>query len=148
MFVDELKSAFEERLRREEHNLRAISRKSGVNNSTVNRLNSKKADFSNIPALTIQRLFPEMKVYFFRSDWPEGGGVMVAGSNNAPIANGTHAKASVRTDAPPAPWMQDPALSDDSTRILLSYWRELPPSRRFEFLMKLAQIKEDTGLKK
>ena len=37
---------------------------------------------------------------------------------------------------------QDPALSDDSTRILLSYWRELPPSRRFEFLMKLAEVKE------
>ena len=135
MFVDELKIAFARLVFQEDHNLLSISRKSGVNNSTVNRLNSKKADFSNIPALTIQRLFPEMRVYFFRSDWPDGGGIMVGGSNHAPIANGAHAKAMVRTGADP--------VEDDSTRMLLSYWRDLPQSKRFEFLMKLAEMKED-----
>ena len=109
-----------------------------MNNSTVNRLNSKKADFSNIPALTIQRLFPEMRVYFFRSDWPAG--VTVTGTNSGAIANGAHAKAMVRTGADP--------VEDDSTRMLLSYWRDLPQSRRFEFLMKLAEMKEDAENKK
>lgn len=142
MFVDELKKAFEERLRQEEHNIRALSRKSGVNNSTVNRLNSKKADFSNIPALTIQRLFPEMRVYFFRGQWPDGGGVMVGGSNHAPIANGAHAKAVSQVSAPPG------APADETTRLLLAYWRELPPSKRFEFLAKLAELKEDAESKK
>jgi len=142
MFVEELKKAFARRLSQEDHNIRALSRKSGVNNSTVNRLNSKKAAFENIPALTIQRLFPEIRVYFFREDRPDGGGVMVAGPNNAPIANGTHANASVRCAA-----ASDP-VTDDSTRMLLEYWRDLPQSRRFEFLMKLAQIKEDADQKK
>ena len=133
MFVDELKKAFDQRLRQEEHNIRALERKTQVNYSTLNRLNSKKADFSNIPALTIQRLFPEMRVYFFRSDWPAG--VTVTGTNSGAIANGTHAKAMVRTGADP--------VEDDSTRMLLSYWRDLPQSKRFEFLMKLAEMKED-----
>ena len=138
MFVDELKIAFARLVSMEEHNLLSISRTSGVNNSTVNRLNSKKADFSNIPALTIQRLFPEMRVYFFRSDWPAG--VTVTGTNSGAIANGTHAKAMVRTGADP--------VEDDSTRMLLSYWRDLPQSKRFEFLMKLAEMKEDAEKKK
>ena len=137
MFVDELKKAFEERLRQEEHNIRALERKTQVNYSTLNRLNSKKADFSNIPALTIQRLFPEMRVYFFRSDWPDRGGVMVGGSNHAPIANGAHAKAVSSQVSPPDP------VADETTRLLLSYWRDLPQSKRFEFLMKLAEMKED-----
>lgn len=140
MFVDELKKAFDQRLRQEEHNIRALERKTQVNYSTLNRLNSKKADFSNIPALTIQRLFPEMRVYFFRSDWPDGGGIMVGGSNHAPIANGAHAKATIRTGTD--------LIMDDSTRMLLSYWRDLPQSRRFEFLMKLAEMKEDAENKK
>ena len=121
MFVDELKIAFARLVSQEDHNLLSISRKSGVNNSTVNRLNSKKADFSNIPALTIQRLFPEMRVYFFRTDWPDGGGIMVGGSNLAPIANGAHAKAVSHVSAPPG------APADETTRLLLAYWRELPP---------------------
>lgn len=133
MFVDELKNAFEQRLRQEEHNIRALERKTQVNYSTLNRLNSKKADFSNIPALTIQRLFPEMRVYFFRSDWPAG--VTVTGTNSGAIATGVNAKASVHNSSDP--------VSDDSTRMLLSYWRDLPQSKRFEFLMKLAQLKED-----
>ena len=142
MFVDELKMAFARLVSQEDHNLLSISRKSGVNNSTVNRLNSKKADFSNIPALTIQRLFPEMRVYFFRSQWPDGGGVMVGGSNHAPIANGAHAKAVSQQAAPPDP------VADETTRLLLAYWQELPQSKRFEFLMKLAEMKEDAENKK
>ena len=133
MFVDELKKAFDQRLRQEEHNIRALERKTQVNYSTLNRLNSKKADFSNIPALTIQRLFPEMRVYFFRSDWPAG--VTVTGTNSGAIASGNHAKATVRTGSD--------LVADDSTRMLLAYWRDLPQSKRFEFLMKLAEMKED-----
>lgn len=136
MFVDELKKAFEERLRQEEHNIRALSRKSGVNNSTVNRLNSKKADFSNIPALTIQRLFPEMRVYFFRSDYPRDAGIMVTGPNTGPIASGVNANATVRIGQQPDP------VADESTKMLLSYWNNLPASKRFEFLMQLAREAE------
>lgn len=142
MFVDELKIAFARLVSQQEHNLLSISRKSGVNNSTVNRLNSKKADFSNIPALTIQRLFPEMRVYFFRSDWPDAGGIMVGGSNHAPIANGAHAKAVSQQAAPSDP------VADETTRLLLAYWQDLPQSKRFEFLMKLAELKEDAEKKK
>ena len=31
---------------------------------------------------------------------------------------------------------------DESTKILLAYWEDLPHSKRFEFLMKLAELKE------
>ncbi len=142
MFVDELKIAFARLVSQEDHNLLSISRKAGVYNSTVNRLNSNYSDFSIIPALTIQRLFPEMRVYFFRSDWPDGGGIMVGGSNHAPIANGAHAKAVSSQVSPPDP------VADETTRLLLAYWRDLPQSKRFEFLMKLAELKEDAENKK
>ncbi|NCB09606.1 MAG: hypothetical protein EOM73_15795 [Bacteroidia bacterium] len=148
MYIDELKAAFYRLIEHEEHNIRSISRLTGVNNSTLNRLNSKKADFENIPAKTVQRLFPEMKVYFFRTDWPDGA-VLVHGANNAPIANGSNARASVRygrnaqvlTGSANSPLE---TVQDESTRMLLTYWKDLPQSKRFEFLMKLAQIKEDT----
>lgn len=136
MFVDELKKAFARLVSMEEHNLLSISRKSGVNNSTVNRLNSKKADFSNIPALTIQRLFPEMRVYFFRSDYPRDAGIMVTGPNTGPIASGVNANATVRIGQQPDP------VADESTKMLLSYWNNLPASKRFEFLMQLAREAE------
>lgn len=96
MFVDELKNAFERLVEKEKNNLLALTRNTGVNNSTVSRLHSRKADFHNLPALTVQRLFPEMKVFFFREDYPAGIGVSVAGSVHAPIANGANAKATVR----------------------------------------------------
>ncbi len=96
MFVDELKIAFERRLAQEDHNIRSLERKTQVNYSTLNRLHSQKAGFGNLPALTVQRLFPEMKVFFFREDYPSGLGVSVIGANHAPIANGAHAKATVR----------------------------------------------------
>lgn len=97
MFVDELKIAFERLLEKERNNLLALTRNTGVNNSTVNRLHSQKANFGNLPALTVQRLFPEMKVFFFREDYPpDCGGVSVNGTNHAPIANGAHAKATIR----------------------------------------------------
>ena len=142
MFVDELEKAFEYRLQQEGNNIRALSRKSGVNNSTVNRLNSKKADFANLPALTIQRLFPELRVFFFRSDYPAGAGVTVTGTNSGSIANGANARATVgdRREGDP--------LQDESTKLLLTYWRDLPPSRRFEFLMMLARSKEEAEAKK
>jgi hypothetical protein len=71
MFVNELKEAFSRLVARESHNLLAITRKTGVNNSTLNRLNASKASFENIPAKTIERLFPRMVVYFFPEDAPQ-----------------------------------------------------------------------------
>lgn len=72
MFVNELKEAFSRLVTRESNNLLAITRKTGVNNSTLNRLNASKASFENIPAKTIERLFPRMVVYFFPEDAPQG----------------------------------------------------------------------------
>ena len=87
MFVDELKEAFQRLLEHENNNLLALTRKTGVNNSTLNRLNSQKANFKNIPAQTIQRLFPKMTVYFFPEDRPRGS-VSVNGVNHGAIATG------------------------------------------------------------
>ena len=70
MFVNELKEAFSRLVARESHNLLSLTRKTGVNNSTLNRLNASKASFENIPAKTIERLFPRMVVYFFPEDAP------------------------------------------------------------------------------
>ena len=67
---------------------------------------------------------------------------MVGGSNHAPIANGAHAKAVSSQVSPPDP------VADETTRLLLAYWQELPQSKRFEFLMKLAEMKEDADNKK
>ena len=71
MFVNELKEAFLRLVARESHNLLSLTRKTGVNNSTLNRLNASKASFENIPAKTIERLFPRMVVYFFPEDAPQ-----------------------------------------------------------------------------
>ena len=86
MFLDDLKLAFEERLKAENYNIRQLSLKTGVNNSTLNRLNSQKASLENIPVLTMQRLFPDMVVYFF-------GHKDVAHTNNGAIANGNYSTA-------------------------------------------------------
>lgn len=72
MFVDELKSAFFRLVEKERRNLLSITRITGVNNSTLNRLYSNKAQFENIPAKTIERLFPHITVYFFPEDKPLG----------------------------------------------------------------------------
>ena len=94
MFVNELKEAFSRLVAREGHNLLAITRKTGVNNSTLNRLNASKASFENIPAKTIERLFPRMVVYFFPEDAPRGD-VNVSGT----IASGRSARAIVAIDS-------------------------------------------------
>ena len=94
MFVDELKIAFERLVEKEKNNLLALTRNTGVNNSTVNRLHSQKADFGNLPALTIQRLFPKMKVYFFPEDYPEKK-IVVEGNNSGAIAHGERSFAMV-----------------------------------------------------
>lgn len=101
MFVDELKEAFQRLLEQGNHNLLALTRKTGVNNSTLNRLNSQKADFENIPARTIQRLFPKMTVYFFPEDRPRGS-VSVNGVNHGAIATGSRSIAVATGTAPVA----------------------------------------------
>ena len=135
MFIDELKKAFVEKLVQEDFNIRALARRTGVNNSTLNRLKSKKANFENIPALTIQRLFPDIQVFFF-GEKTCGEKILVSGVNTAPIANGKHANISISSRN------GSEIIFDESTKILLAYWEDLPQSKRFEFLMKLAELKE------
>ena len=93
MFVDELKRAFFRLAQKESNNLLALTRKTGVNNSTLNRLNSHKANFENLPAKTIERLFPRMVVYFFPEDAPRNEG-NVSGA----IAAGKKTRAVVSID--------------------------------------------------
>ena len=67
------KAAYRKLLEREHLNILSLSRSTGVNYATANRLAQPKADFSNIPLSTIERLFPELKVYFFPDEAPSSG---------------------------------------------------------------------------
>ena len=64
------KAAYRKLLERDHLNILSLSRSTGVNYATANRLAQPKADFSNIPLSTIERLFPELKIYFFRDEYP------------------------------------------------------------------------------
>ena len=140
MTLDEqIKRAFSTLVEQEDRNLRQISLKKGLAYSIIHKLYSGESSFSKMSVQTLAKLFPRLRISFFGE---EPNGITVNGNNTGAIASGANARASVQTGAPPVPWAQEPALSDESTRILLSYWRELPPSRRFEFLMKLAEVKE------
>jgi hypothetical protein len=45
-----------------------LQEKSGVDYASINRLNSGKNDFKNIPLRTLIKLFPEMEITFFSDE--------------------------------------------------------------------------------
>jgi hypothetical protein len=49
-----------------------LQEKTGVDYSIINRLNSGKRDFKDLPLQTLIKLFPELRMYFFREEYPSG----------------------------------------------------------------------------
>ena len=139
MFVNELKEAFSRLVARESHNLLAITRKTGVNNSTLNRLNAKKASFENIPAKTIERLFPRMVVYFFPEDAPRGN-VNVSGT----IASGHSARAIVAIDSggriPPPDVDGSETINLSELEFLILHAEKLTAEEQIKFLRFLKDL--------
>ncbi len=61
------KQAFFKALGREDNMLR-LSEKTGIAYPIINKLNSGKSAFENIPLGTFERLFPELEVTFFKDE--------------------------------------------------------------------------------
>lgn len=69
-WIEKTKEAFAKAVERE-YNLNRYAEKIGVSYSIVNRLRSGKTQFEKLDLSTFFRLFPEMKIYFFREEYPE-----------------------------------------------------------------------------
>ena len=136
MNSQEVKNALRNAIFKCNGNIRELSRKTGVAYSILHRLINGRTDIERVPFGTLSRLFPEMKITFFAEDYPVADCVVVSGSNSGAIANGRQSSAVVNNDGGIM------TNIDESTRILLSYWKDLPNSRRFEIIAKLAEIKE------
>ncbi|OQA78280.1 MAG: hypothetical protein BWY31_04373 [Lentisphaerae bacterium ADurb.Bin242] len=109
---EKIKAAFDRAVERENRNLSQYAHKTGVPYTIIHNLKSGKTGFSRMTVATLSRMFPEMRVFFFREDFPAGGVVSVGGANLAPIANGSHADASVHVGEP----VSRPKKPDDGNR--------------------------------
>ncbi len=69
-WIEKTKEAFAKAVERE-YNLNRYAEKIGISYSIVNRLRSGKTQFEKLDLSTFFRLFPEMKIYFFREEYPE-----------------------------------------------------------------------------
>lgn len=87
----EIKAAFDRSVNREDRNLNQLAQKTGVPYSVIHNLANGKKTFLRLEFRTLSRLFPEMRVYFFREDYPETD-VPVNGSVSGAIANGKRAR--------------------------------------------------------
>ena len=69
-WLESTRAAFLRAINREE-NLSRYAERVGVSYSIVNRLRSGKTSFAKLDLSTFFRLFPELKIFFFREDYPE-----------------------------------------------------------------------------
>ncbi len=73
-WIEKTKEAFAKAVERE-YNLNRYAEKIGVSYSIVNRLRSGKTQFEKLDLSTFFRLFPEMRIFFFREEYPERSSV-------------------------------------------------------------------------
>ena len=92
------------------------------------------------PYGTLAKLFPDLKLYFLREDWPEEKG------NNFQRARltGVQLGDANRMEHVSIQSASEESVSniDEPTRMLLEYWKDMPMSQRFELLAHLAERKE------
>ena len=69
--IKETKRAFEKALARENSNIRQLSQKTKLAYSIVHELKNGVSKFGNMRLGTFESLFPELRVYFFRDEYPE-----------------------------------------------------------------------------
>ena len=116
-----------------------LAKQLGMYHSRINCFDNGSRKIGGMTVSTLEKLFPDLKMYFFREEWPVERGHNFQGAH----LNGVQLGNSNR--------MENASLNlqerngqewDDSTRMLLDYWREMPMSRRFELLARLAELKE------
>jgi DNA-binding Xre family transcriptional regulator len=66
--IKQTKEAFKKAVDRVGGRLVRLQEKTGVDYASINRLNSGKNDFKNIPLHTLIKLFPEMDITFFEDE--------------------------------------------------------------------------------
>ena len=68
--IKQTREAFQKAIDRSDGKLIRLQEKTGVDYSIINRLNSGKRSFKDVPLRTFERLFPEMLVHFFKDEYP------------------------------------------------------------------------------
>ena len=86
-WIEKTKEAFAKAVERE-YNLNRYAEKIGVSYSIVNRLRSGKTQFEKLDLSTFFRLFPEMRIFFFREEYPERSSVKMNTIEAASIRTG------------------------------------------------------------
>ena len=82
-------------------NMLRLSEKSGVAYYMINRFNSGKSEFSNMTLGTLNRLFPDMKLYCFRDEYPSlfrRNSVEIGGNMSGEIAQEGDIRKSIRNE--------------------------------------------------
>ena len=145
-FVRCVKQAFLSAVERDHGNLRQLSLKSGVDYSTIHNLKSGKSAFEKMSIQTLEKLAPYMRIVLCSEEDTGGKSVYVCGANHAPIANGTHAKATVRygknavvrTETPvPVPATPDRAIDRDALELQILESDYLTAEEQKKFLIFL-----------
>ena len=121
-----------------------LAKKLGMYHSRINCFDNGTRKVSGMTVATLAKLFPDLKLYFLRVDWPEEKG------NNFQRARltGVQLGDANRMEHVSIQSASEESVSniDEPTRMLLEYWKDMPMSRRFELLARLAELKEKKQL--
>lgn len=84
-----IKEAFEYSVHKESGNLRQLALKTKVPYTVIHNLHNGKTGFLRMTVGTLTKLFPDMRIYFCRENYPSGEhSVSVNGTNLGQIASG------------------------------------------------------------
>lgn len=117
-----------------------LAKKLGMYHSRINCFDNGTRKVSGMTVATLAKLFPDLKLYFFREDWPEEKGNYFQRARLTGVQLGD----ANRMEHVSIQSASEESVSniDEPTRMLLEYWKDMPMSRRFELLARLAELKE------
>ncbi len=117
----------------------ALSKIAGISQSTIADYLNARYSIGNMTVSTLLKLFPELKMYFFRDEYPAGAGNTISsvGRVNGPITQGSGNTVTSNIGGT--------AASDPATKMLLDYWDTLSQVKKFEVLAKVAEMTEGNG---
>ena len=117
-----------------------LAKQLGMYHSRINCFDNGSRKVSGMTVATLEKLFPDLKLYFFREDWPgeKGGDFRGAELTGVQLGDANRMK---HVNIQPVS-EQGGGKMDEPTRMLLNYWEEMPMSQRFELLAHLAERKE------
>lgn len=121
-----------------------LAKKLGMYHSRINCFDNGSRRISGMTIATLAKLFPELKLYFFKEDWPQDNSSNFQNAHLTGVQLGNANRMDHVTIQPSESVVS--SAPDEATQMLLGYWKEMPMSRRFELLARLAELREKEQL--